>query len=1579
MSPQQILSAEKVQTLETGNSWDFKNAGDWINSTYLNGNKTRLIVGIGSSKSSILVELEEIVGKHRAEIVDRVLIRGDTRAVVVEILLNSVTAFVEDVRRAGLASYVEPNMKVEAQFLPNDPYWSLQWGPQRIEADKAWDVTSGDSSVLVAVVDTGVCYTHPDLAAEYVPLGYDWVNLDSDPLDDHGHGTHCAGIIAGVLNNGIGIAGLAQVRVMAEKVLDSGGYGYWDWVANGIIHATDSGAKIISMSLGGSGDSELVHEAIRYAYNAGVLIVAAAGNSDSDMKSYPAAYDEVISVAATDRYDNKAWFSNWGEWIELAAPGVDIFSTVPWGYESWSGTSMACPHVSGLAALVFSEYPERSRDWVRAWLKYTADDLGDRGFDVYYGYGRINARKAIAMPPPQHELIASEWATPQYVESGDTAIVNATVLNFGDGDEAGVTVQLLANNSVVDSAVIDSLPHGESSTVSLVWTPLVQGSYNVTAYVAPVFGEENLENNALWKYIFCGSPVKAVVLHSAGNVLTETITNWQALNNQWYIFGSTMIYVDYTTLNKQDITYEDLVGSKADVLIISCAFDPYSGWEFTDAEIDATTQYVKEGHGLILTAGTLYYMVPNNNKLGQLVGINATINLGTTSTDLLHLLNSTHPLFARVPNPLVFPRVATVFPSDGIWDSNELAGGEYAALGHFSEGAIITYRGLVFISPWLEVIPPYYHHHLQTLYNAIVWSRYEKPPHELVASLDVPRGLKPCRPAILNATVKNMGVRDETNVTLRLYIGDSVVSSATIPDLYVDDSYTLEYAWTPSAEGTYNITAYAVPVLGEEDVADNVKSLPVIVSNLLVALFENDDPWGFQSNQQALDRYGIPYAILGSEEFGRVDLGQFTKVVIASDQDQAFYDGVRAHVSWFEKYAKEGGVLEIHAADYGWHGGAWTGPLPGELGWASYYGQFVTVIDHSHPLLNSPNAITDAELDNWNYAVHGYFEDVPANAHVVIVEDTFGMPAYLEFSYGAGTIVATAQTLEWGYQQHWSLLLENSLLYMPKRFEHDVQVGLEAIESIELGGSAVLKASVLNRGVSSEASVELHLLINDTTVDHTVVSLLPGESYTMSYVWSPASTGAFNITAYALPLSGEENVADNLVTEWVSVFHYARLTFPPEWAEGGQPMNWRADDGCWELTLPFDFPFYGVNYGRIFVSSNGLISFEGLDSSYVNSILGLADKLAIAVAWDDLRTDGRQGDDIFVWQPDADHVIIRWQVVSFNGLAEANFEAVLSSNGEVQLNYGYSSGFITATIGISNGLGHIVAEDVTDLNCINSVMLTPFMLEHELAVTLEAPAFPQPGDPVLLNATVQNIGENNESDVLLEILINDAVLDSVVISELPSCTSYVLSCLWSPGGGVYNVTAFAPCLFGERYAQDNTFSKRVEGGVRDVAVADVTVSSDRVYQGGVVGVNVTVANLGGADAGFLVTLYYDEVVIAVRSVENLAPNETSILSFVWNTTFVPYCHNYTIRAEASTILGETNTANNVYVGGHVKVKIPGDVNNDGFVDVRDATRAILCFNSYCGHAKWDPDADINCDGRVDTRDIVIVVINFRRC
>jgi len=524
-------------------SWDFDRASEWENFTNVNNNYMEIIIGIDHTKPGSYEQARKFITKNQGKFVNNVSIHDKVIAVVADVPIAKVAAFSESVRAACFSRYIEPNLKFQASFIPNDPYWPQQWGTAKIEADWAWNTTKGDSSILVAVIDTGIDWDHPDLAGNYDASGYDWVNMDDDPMDDNGHGTHCTGIIAAMINNGMGIAGLAQVRVMAEKSLDQSGEGSADDLANAIIHATNQGADIISMSWGGLYHSELVYEALKYAYDSGVLLIASAGNKATYLKVYPAAYKEVVAVTATDQNDDSASFTNYGDWVEVAAPGVNIYSTV-WddSYTSKSGTSMSAAHVAGVAALIWSQFPNMTRDWVRAQLRYAADDLGDPGFDDYYGYGRINARHAVEQAPPDHDLLIFDLETPQFLRLNDTTIVSNSVLNFGATDESNVAIQLFVNGSLVNSTVISFMESGALVTLNLLWTPTTEGIYNVTAYVVPVQNETITENNALSKYIVVRTlrvPEKYPTIQEAINVAFRGET----------IFVSSGVYLENVVVN----------------------------------------------------------------------------------------------------------------------------------------------------------------------------------------------------------------------------------------------------------------------------------------------------------------------------------------------------------------------------------------------------------------------------------------------------------------------------------------------------------------------------------------------------------------------------------------------------------------------------------------------------------------------------------------------------------------------------------------------------------------------------------------------------------------------------------------------------------------------------------------------------------------------------------------------------------------------------------------------------------------------------------------------------------------------
>jgi thermitase len=303
-----------------------------------------------------------------------------------------------------LVRFVEFDGEVAGALVANDPDLndpSKVYAPQRIQAPAAWDYTTGSQSVIIAIVDTGLTLNHPEFAGRVLP-GYDFVNNDADPSDDHGHGTHVAGIAAAGVNNGIGMAGICGgCSVLPVKVLNHENSGSWAGVAAGVIYAADHGARIINLSLGGSGNSATMEQAVQYAQSKGVLIVAAAGNGRTDRPFYPAAYAGVLAVSATRRDDTRWSLSNYGSYIDVAAPGHSVYSAYHdlgntyGGYTFMSGTSMASPHVAGLAGLLLSQDPSRTAADLERLITTTADDLGEPGWDPYFGYGRINALAAL--------------------------------------------------------------------------------------------------------------------------------------------------------------------------------------------------------------------------------------------------------------------------------------------------------------------------------------------------------------------------------------------------------------------------------------------------------------------------------------------------------------------------------------------------------------------------------------------------------------------------------------------------------------------------------------------------------------------------------------------------------------------------------------------------------------------------------------------------------------------------------------------------------------------------------------------------------------------------------------------------------------------------------------------------------------------------------------------------------------------------------------------------------------------------------------------------------------------------------
>ena len=491
---------------------------------------------------------------------------------------RTVSQMVESYSKNPNVEYAEPNYIAHTHITPNDPLYGLQWHLDTSEDDlklhgenggginiePAWNISTG-SGVIVAVIDTGVAYENyrqyaqaPDLANTNFVQGYDFVNNDEHPNDDAGHGTHVTGTIAQSTNNGIGVAGVAfNCSIMPIKVLNSGGSGTYTWIANSIYYAADHGAQVISMSLGGNSSSDALEEALAYAYGKGVTIVCSAGNDGPDADpSYPAAYDEYCIAVGATRYDETvSYYSTTGEYVDIAAPGGDVnvdqnkdgygdgvlqqtFNRgySDFGYWFYQGTSMAAPHVSGVAALLISN-GVTGPDNVREAMESTAEKKGFTDHDPAYGWGIVDAHAAL------------QWS--------------ATPNNPPEADDQSVSVNEDSSVSIILNAT-DS--ENDSLTYSIVSGPF-NGTLTLNGTAPDVTYTPDADYNGADSFTFLANDGK-----TDSNKATVTITV-NSVNDQPVADNQSVITTQNTSVNIT-LTASDV---DDDLLTYSIVSGPFNG------------------------------------------------------------------------------------------------------------------------------------------------------------------------------------------------------------------------------------------------------------------------------------------------------------------------------------------------------------------------------------------------------------------------------------------------------------------------------------------------------------------------------------------------------------------------------------------------------------------------------------------------------------------------------------------------------------------------------------------------------------------------------------------------------------------------------------------------------------------------------------------------------------------------------------------------------------------------------------------------------------------------------------------
>jgi uncharacterized membrane protein len=792
--------------------------------------------------------------------------------------------------------------------------------------------------------------------------------------------------------------------------------------------------------------------------------------------------------------------------------------------------------------------------------------------DENFTANNVQERIVIAEP----DVMVSSLQAPKFSRPSQDVTINATITNLGKVDLSSVQVQLLINGTMEDITSIPSLLKESSGNVSFTWAPTLEGWSIIEIYAEPHAEESLIGDNRLNTSILITSqdPLNVVILDSWGTDYPEDAP-WDYITSNWVDFGSIPVSIDYTSLNKDDITYSDISSTNADVLLISC---PYF-WEFTDNEIEAISDYVRSGKGLVATSATFLETVPNNNKLAFLFGMRDDLSYDADFTPTLNLTFPGHPLFVNVPNPYTTGSEITISPTDLTWDADDIINGTYVAKSEDDLGAIITHKGVVYISHWVEYMSN--SDDMQLLYNAMTWSKWQRDQHDLsVSDIQVDRYVSFGEQVDVNAQLKNLGLSDEAGVTVSLYANGALESQTTIPFIASDDSQMINFIWdAPFIEDTYTIKIEVASLPGENYTKNNAAEATSIVTDGpnpgTIGLISDSSQ--LHAVTSILDELTKSYDLLDDNS---IDLYTSDIMLLLQYETVIFYNQNRLidvdEQQALNDYIELGGALVVTGFD---SLGSPDDNLLANVVRSTDIGDNMgensfSVIDEMHPITSS---IFGQYSQGTTFTVGQTDHD---NAEA---DTSRGAQTVCELNDGYDKIISTqmplgGRVIYWNgneYCEDWTSpetedLFKNLIVWLMPIY-NDIGIEFLQLPLISFVNESVgILASVINLGLNDTGTFDVELTIRNSfgytmfSEIKSVSSLSSLQNSLVAWQWLTPLSGIYDVEVNIL-INDDEIPGNNMISDQLTVY-YKFLDDDMEDGTGGWTPSASSLSPLWHLT-----------------------------------------------------------------------------------------------------------------------------------------------------------------------------------------------------------------------------------------------------------------------------------------------------------------------------------------------------------------------------------------------------------------------------